>query len=107
MTHNNLLVCMFFLFNFLAHTFEVDNIDNMSQDLIVSQNNCTKLQGNRMYSINKVAECKISPENLYVVPATSTLPKNLSNRPLCKKMFCQGPHFLIQLCNVLSYVIRA
>ena len=68
---------MFFLFNFLAHTFEVDNIDNMSQELIISQNNCTKLQGDRMYSISKVAECKISLENLYVVPATNTLPKNL------------------------------
>ena len=26
-----------------------------------------------MYSLNKVAECKISPEDLYIAPATITL----------------------------------
>ena len=31
------------------------------------------MQDNQVYSINKVIECKIQPENLYIAPATSTL----------------------------------
>ena len=73
MTRNNLLVFIIFLFNSSTKSLEVDNIDNVSQELIVSHYDCTKMQDNRMYSLNKVAECKISPENLYIAPATVTL----------------------------------
>ena len=73
MTPKNLLVFIIFLFNSLTKTLEVDYTDNVSQNIIVSHYDCTKVQDNRMYSLNKVAECKISPENLYVIPATITL----------------------------------
>ena len=66
MTRNNLLVFIVFLFNSLTKTLEVDYTDNVSQELIVSHYDCTKVQDNRMYSLNKVAESKISPENLYI-----------------------------------------
>ena len=73
MTRNNLLVFIIFLFNSLTKTLEVDYTDNVSQELIVSHYDCTKMQNNRMYSLNEIAGCKISPENLYIAPATITL----------------------------------
>ena len=69
MMHNDLLV----FFIFLTKTHEVDNIDNGSSKLIVSQYDWTKVQDIRMYSLNKVIECKISPETLFTAPATITL----------------------------------
>ena len=71
MTRKNLLVFIFF--NSSTKTLEVDYTDNVSQELIVSHYDCTKTQDNRMYSLNKVVECKISPKNLYIAPATITL----------------------------------
>ena len=80
MTPNNLLVFISFLFNFLTTTLDVDNIGSVSHELIVSQFDCTKMQDNRMHSKNKIVECKISAENLYVAPATITLyQKNYRN----------------------------
>ena len=78
MAHNNLLVFIIFLLEFLTNTLEVDNIDNLSQELIVSLDDCTKMQNNQMYSLNKIDECKISlivyrSENLYIRPATISL----------------------------------
>ena len=73
MTHNNLLACIIFLCNCQTETLEVDNVDNVSQELIVSHYNCTKMQDNRMYSLNKLVDCNISPEKLYIAPATITL----------------------------------
>ena len=73
MTRNNLLVFIIFLFNSLTKTLEVDNIDNVSQELIVSRYDCTKMQDSPMYSLNKVVESNISPENLYIAPPTITL----------------------------------
>ena len=72
MMHNSLLVFIIFLFSSLTKTFEVDNIEDVSQMVNVSHYDCNKMQDNRMYSLNKVAECKISPENLYIAPATIT-----------------------------------
>ena len=72
-TRNNLLFFIIFLFKSLTKTPEVDYTDNVSQELTVSHYDCTKMQDNRMYSLNKVAECQISPENLYIAPATNTL----------------------------------
>ena len=73
MTCNNLLVFIIFLFNSLTKTLEVDYTDNVSQELIVSHYDCTKMQDNRMYLVNKVAACKISPKNLFIAPPTITL----------------------------------
>ena len=106
MTRNNLLVFIIFLFNSLTKILEVENIDNVSQELIVSHYDCTKMQDNRMCSLNKVAECKISPKNLYIAPATITLyQKKLSHRPVSHNVFCQGPCISVQLWNVFAYVI--
>ena len=73
MTHDTLLVFISFLFIFLTNTLEVDNIDNVSQESIVPHYVCYKRKENRMHSLKKVAECKISPEKLYITPATNTL----------------------------------
>ena len=56
MTRNNLLVFIIFLFTSSTKTLEVDYTDNVSQELIVSFYDCTKIQDNRMYFLNKVAE---------------------------------------------------
>ena len=78
MTGENLLV--------KTKTLEVDYTGNVSQELIVSHYDCTKEQDNRMYSLNKVAECKISPENLYIAPATITLyQKNYRAEQTCQQ----------------------
>ena len=69
MMQNKLLVFNIFLFNSQTKTLEIDSTDHVSQELIVSYYDCTKMQDNRMYSVNKVAECKISPGNLYIAPA--------------------------------------
>ena len=73
MTRTNLLVFIIFLFSSLTKTLELDYTDNVSQEWIVSHYDCPKMQDNRMYSLKKVAECNISPENLYIAPATITL----------------------------------
>ena len=59
----------------------------------------------RMYSLNKVPEGNISPENLYRSGYRYPLPKKVSNRPDSNDVFCQSPCFPIQLWNVFSYVI--
>ena len=73
MAYNSLLVSLILLFEFLTNTLEVNNLDNVSQDLSVSHYCSTKMQDNRMYSLQKVADCKTSPENLYIALATYTL----------------------------------
>ena len=44
MTRNNLLAFIIFLFSSSTKTLEVDYTDNMSQELIVSHYDCTKMQ---------------------------------------------------------------
>ena len=86
MTRNNLLVFIIFLFNSLTKTHEVNNIANVSQELIVSLYDCTKMRDDRIYSLNKVAECKISLENLYIAPATITLYQKIYRTDLSATM---------------------
>ena len=66
----------FVLFIFTI-SFASDDFDNVSKNVFVSHYDCTKMQDNRMYSLNKIADCKITPENLYVTPATITLSEEL------------------------------
>ena len=108
MTRNNQLVFIIFLFKSLTKTLEVDYTDKVSQELIVSHYDCTEMQDNQMYPLNKVAECNISPEKLYIAPATITLyQKKLSNRLISNNVFCQGPCISIQLWKSFAYVISA
>ena len=102
MTRNNLLVLIIFLTNSLTKTPEVDNIDNVSQELIVSHYDCTKLQDNRIYSLNKVAECNISPENLYVAPATPTLYQKNYRTELSATMCSVKVHVFRYNCGTIS-----
>ena len=46
MMHINSLVFIVFLFNFLTKTFEIDNIDKVCEELVVSHYDCTKMQDN-------------------------------------------------------------
>ena len=58
MTNDNLLVFKIFLFVFLYITLEVDNMEIVSQKLIVYHYDWTKKQVIRMNSSNKKVECK-------------------------------------------------
>ena len=102
MTRNNLLVFTIFLFNSLTKTLEVDYTDNESQELIVSHYDCTKMQDNRMYSLNKVAECKISPENLYIAPAIITLYQKNYRTDLSATMCSVKVHVFWYNCGMFS-----
>ena len=103
MTRNNLLVFIIFLFNSLTKPLEVDNTDNVSQELIVSHCDCTKMQDNRMYSLNKVAECKISPENLFFAPATITIYQKNYHTDLSATMCSVKVHVFRYNCGMFSH----
>ena len=103
MTGKNLLVFIIFLFNSLTKNLEVDNIDNLSQELIVSLYDCTKMQDNRMYSLNKVAECKISLENLCIAPATITLYQKNFRTDLSATMCSVKVHVFRYNCGMFSH----
>ena len=103
MTRNNLLVFNIFLFNSLTKALEVDNIDNVSQELIVFHYDCTKMQNNRMYLLNKVAECNISPESLYIAPATITLYQKNYRIELSVTMCSVKVHVFRYNCGMFSH----
>ena len=103
MTCNNLLVFFIFLFNSLTKTLEVDYTDNVSQELIVSHYDCTKMQDNRIYSLNKVAECKIPPENLYIAPATITLYQKNYRTGLSATVCSVKVHVFRYNCGMFSH----
>ena len=64
---------MYYFILLFTTSFASDDFDNVSKNLFVSHYDCTKKEDNRMYSLNEVADCKITPENLYVTPAAITL----------------------------------
>ena len=103
MTYNNLLVCLISLLNFLTNTLEVDNIENLSQELFVSFYDCTKMQDNRSYSLNKGVECKISPENFYIAPATNTLYQKNYRTDLSATMCSVNVHVFRYNCGKFSH----
>ena len=103
MTHNNLLVFIVILFNFRTNTLEVGSIDNVSQGLIASQYECTKTQDSRIYSLDKVAECKNSPKNLYVAPFTITLCHKNYRTDLPATMWSAKFHVLRYNCGMFSH----
>ena len=47
-----------------------DALDDVSETLKVSHFDCTSMEQNRMYTLNNVAPCKISPENVEILPAS-------------------------------------
>ena len=107
MTRNNLLVLINFLFISFTKTLEAEYTDNVSQELTVSHYDCTKMQNNRMYSLNKVAECKISPKNLYIAPATITLYQKNYRTDLSATMCSVKVHVFRYNCGMFwhtSYV---
>ena len=103
MTRNNPLVFFIFLFISLTKTLEVDYTDIVSQDLVVSHYNCAKMQDNRMYSLSKVAECKISPENLYIAPDTITLYQKNYRTDLSATMCSVKVHVFRYNCGMFSH----
>ena len=58
MTCSNLIFCIDSLFSSLNITREIDNINNVSEKLIVFRYDCTKMQDIRVYW-REVAESKI------------------------------------------------
>ena len=103
MTHINLLVFTSFLFNFLTNTLQVDNIDNVSQELIVSHYDCTKMKDNRKYSLIKVAERKITPEDFYIALATINLYQKTYRTHLPATMWSVNVHVLRYNCGMSSH----
>ena len=103
MTYNNLLVFIIFLFNSPTNTLEVDSTDKVSQESIVSHYNCTKKLDNRMYSLNKIVECKMSPENLYITPTTITFYQRHYRTDLSATMCSVKVHVFRYNCAKLSH----
>ena len=77
-------------------------MDSLLQELVVSQYDCAKMQDNRMYSLNKVAECKLSPENLYFAPATITLYQKHHRTDLSVTMSSVKVRVLRYKCGMFS-----
>ena len=75
----------------------------MSEELIVSHYDFTKMQDIRMYSPNKVAECNISPENLYIAPATITLYLKNYRTDLSATMRSVKVHVFRYNCGMFSH----
>ena len=46
-------------------SFQSEELDIVFGSLKVSYNDCSAMQENKMFALNQVAPCKISPENLY------------------------------------------
>ena len=61
------------------------------------------MQNNRMYSLNQVAECKISPENLYIAPATITLYQKNYRTDLSATMCSVKVHVFRYNCGMFSH----
>ena len=102
MTRDSLLVFKIFLFTSLTKTLEIDNKDNVSQELVVSHYDCTKMQDNRMYSLNKLAECNIPPENLYIAPATIILYQKNYRTDMSATMSSVKVHVFRYNCGMFS-----
>ena len=108
MTQNNLLFFKASRFGFLTNTLDVDNIDNVSQELIVLNKTTPKCRTMECTRLTK--ETKISHENLYMAPDTITFYQKtygINLKPDSKDVFCDGPCFPISVWNVFFYVIRA
>ena len=61
------------------------------------------MQDNRMYSLNKVAECKISPQNLRIAPATITLYQKNYRTDLSAIMCSVKVHIFRYNCGMFSH----
>ena len=101
-THKNSLAFNIVLLS-LTKTPEVDNTDNVTQEVTVSLYDCSKMQDNRIYSPNKVPECKTSPENLYISSATITLYQQSYRIDLSATMFSVKVHVFRHTCGLFSH----
>ena len=63
------------------------------------------MQDNRMYSPKKVAECKISPANLYIAPATITLFRKNYRINLSATMCSVKVHVFGYNCGMFSHTL--
>ena len=61
------------------------------------------MQDNRIYSLNKVTECKISPENLYIALATITLYQKNCRTDLSATMCSVKVHVFRYKCGMFSH----
>ena len=94
---------MYHFILFIFPTFASDDFDNVSKNLFVSHYDCTKMQDNRMYSLNKVVDCKITPENLYVTPATITPYQKNYRTDLAATMCSVKAHVFRYNCGMFSH----
>ena len=102
MTHSILIAFIFFLLNFRTNTLEFENTEKVSQELNISHYDCTKMLDNRMYSLNKVAECKFSAEKLYIASATITLYRKKCGTDLSATMCSVKVHVFRSNCGFFS-----
>ena len=47
-----------------------DDLENVSNSLKTTHYDCSSMQENKMYPLNQVAPCKVSPENFYTTDST-------------------------------------
>ena len=102
MTHKNLVVYIVFVFSFPTTTLEVDNIDNVSQELIDNHYDCIKKQDNRKSSLKKLAECNILPENLYNATVTITLYREIYSNDMAATTFSVKVHVFRYNCGMFT-----
>ena len=93
----------YFILFLLPFSCASDDFDNVSKNLFVSHYDCTKIQDNRMYSLNKVADFKITPENLYVTPATITLYQKNYRTDMAATMCSLKAHIFRYNCGMFSH----
>ena len=99
--------CFTLFFFIFTTSFASDGFDNVSKNLFVSHYDCTKMQDNRMCSLNKVSDCKITPENLYVTPATITLFQKNYRHDMAATLCSVKVHVSLELWEVFAFVLRS
>ena len=78
-----------------------DDLENVSNSLKVTHYDCSSMQENKMYALNQVAPCKVSPENLYTTDSTISGLIEHALTQLCVKLK-HFPFLIIAECgNIL------
>ena len=64
------------------------------------------MQDNRIYSLNKVAECKISPENLCIATTAITLYQQNCRTDLSETVCSVKVHVFRYNCGMFSHMLQ-
>ena len=80
-----------------------DDLENVSNSLKVTHYDCSSMQENKMYALNQVALCKVSPENLYTTDSTISVCQR-SYRTYLNAVMCKIKTFPIRYnCGIRAH----